>query len=158
MVEVCESPLQLVQYFLRSESLTETCRLSLATPSEPTHTSLIFYLEFLALTLILEAAFYFVALRKEPLLTKLNATVLANVATHPAVCFAFPWVTSLLALSRAIDLAGAEIFAPLVESLILVFVWNVPKVRAFTYMVAANLFSWWFGLIIYSYVAPYMLK
>jgi hypothetical protein len=159
--ESCYSPWGLVHYYLSSLSdptLGSTicpiiCKEALETMSEiPPNVTLGAYLVIFGLTCLLESPFYFWTVRdkqqkgKALLKSGLGSVLLCNLATHPAVYFLFPLFGANFALRYVDVLMLAEIFAPIVEALVLILVWKISWKRAFIGMVAANLFSWWVGI------------
>ena len=102
-------------------------------------------------TCFLELPFYSVALSRAPAVARFAVLLLANLATHPVVFFAFPrligsYLTSVLA---------SEAFAIAVEVSIVLAVlrkfWRDPAERdspmaTAAVICAANLFSWQIGI------------
>jgi hypothetical protein len=103
------------------------------------------YLKSFILTLALEAPFYRWCLSQRSKKSVFGALVICNLATHPLVCFGFPALATVLHTPTYISLFISEIFAPVVEALLLILLMHVGPVRAFVLMFAANLFSWWAG-------------
>ncbi len=131
---------------LISQSLSSAeCREVLGQLSEVPEVSLLIYLKYFFLTCLLESPFYWMAVRSG---TRrfLSAVVLCNLATHPIVCFGIPFLMSLVHGNYGQGLAVGEVFAPVVEALLLIGVWKVPQARAWTLSILANLFSWWVGI------------
>jgi hypothetical protein len=143
---VCESPLQIVQYFSGAESLDPLCRLTLMQTTELYDLSFKAYLPLFLLTCLFEAPFYFIFLRGRSFTSRLSALLLCNLATHPIVCFVIPKLAERFQLTLASELAIAEIFAPAIEALLLWKVWRMRLTTALIAAVLANLFSWWVGI------------
>ena len=121
------------------------CRAVLGQASDLPDVNLLVYLKYFFLTCLLESPFYFVAVKYQ-FRQFLSAVILCNLATHPMVCFGIPWIISLVHGTYENGLFVGEIFAPVVEALLLIWVWKVPKTRAWVLSVLANLFSWWAGI------------
>lgn len=109
--------------------------------------SLVEYLPYFLKTFALELPVYFIFLRtlkRIPEILKIN-TVL-NLATHPIVFYLIPVILMQLNANYLNYLVVAEIFAPLVEALILYRIFKVRVSRAFAASICANLFSWSVGV------------
>ena len=105
------------------------------------------YLPFFLKTFVLELPIYFLFLRtlkNVPVILKMN-TVL-NLATHPVVFFIIPLILTQLNATYLHYLVVAEIFAPLVEALVLFKVYKISLGRAVLAALCANLFSWSVGI------------
>lgn len=104
------------------------------------------YLSLFSLTYALETPIYFLGLRKYSKLRQiLFISLVLNLATHPIVCFLFPVLADILRMNYDQYLILAEVFAPLVEFLLLRFVFKFSMQRSLLVAVAANLVSWLIG-------------
>jgi hypothetical protein len=130
--------------------LEPVCRAILGSPQSATQVSALDYFGAFFLTCVLEAPFYLWALRGSALSTRGRwlAVVWLNLATHPAVYFAFPWLSARLDGSYAQTVAASESFAWLVEACLLAAVCGLSRARSAAFSLAANLSSWWIGLYI----------
>ena len=149
----CYSPLGIFRELLLTPSLESPCSIALSTPlTELSDVSLGQYLSILMLTIALESCFFFLAfyLNKTPfkklLLQGTSSTLLCNGISHPFVYFVFPAMGVAYQLSYLHVLMGAEIFAPLIEALVLIKIWNLPGRIAWPCLIVANLTSWWIGI------------
>jgi len=79
---------------------------------------------------------------------KTGVLLTANLATHPLVYFGWPWLGSFLSWHYAALLVISEIFAPAVETVVLSKIWATPVRQTAIWVVLANLFSWWVGLLL----------
>lgn len=106
------------------------------------------YLPYFIKTFILELPIYALILKSQQNFTKnLAATSLLNLATHPIIFILFPMVLPKLGDFNYLNyLVAAEIFAPLVESLLLIKVFKLKIGWAVVSAAAANLFSWSLGV------------
>jgi hypothetical protein len=104
-------------------------------------------------TCLCEAPFYFLLFRRRGLPYFLAVLVGANLLTHPAVYFVFPAVFK----NFMMYLGTAEIFAPLVESILVCWLLFRSSERspggaapwvAVLVIFAANLFSWQMGAFV----------
>ena len=95
-------------------------------------------------TCALESPFYFLIFRRQGYSYALGALFVANLLTHPAVYFVFPWLfNSYLTMALA-----AEVFAPLVEAVFVALAVRGSGARpvfAVIWVILANLFSWQMG-------------
>lgn len=138
---MCEYPEILLIYFLNPAKLPASCQLQLSWLAVAETFSLSYFLYFFA-TLILEGPIYWIFLRPakwwKPFL-------LGNLLTHPLVFFFFPWMASKLDWTHAVDLGVSQIFAWVVEGIVVgVFLKGNFK-KGFLVSFIANLFSWRFG-------------
>ena len=105
------------------------------------------YLPFFLKTFALELPIYFLflqTLKNIPTVLKINAVL--NLATHPIVFFVIPIILAYLGATYLHYLAVAEIFAPLIEALILFRIYKLSLGRSLTAAICANLFSWSVGI------------
>lgn len=149
----CYSPLGVFRELLLTSSLKSPCSIALSTPlTELSDVSLTQYLSILMLTIALEGYFFFLAfsLNKTPLkkllLQGTSSVVLCNGISHPFVYFIFPAIGVTSSLSYLQVLISAEIFAPLIEALVLMKIWKIPGRIVWPCLITANLISWWVGI------------
>jgi hypothetical protein len=113
------------------------------------------YLLVFLLTCLLESPFYFFLLKsykpfyRQPLL----ALFIANLSTHPMVCFGIPALVAHYGGSYGVSNSIGEVFAPTLEALLLWRVWKVPAAQAIAGAIVANVFSWWVGVYLVSFVS-----
>lgn len=100
------------------------------------------YLVVFGLTMLLEAPFY-IALAKRKFLLPL---IFCNLATHPFIYWILPWLGVRFEWSFAEVMLAAEVFAPVVEILLAVFVFKLKARFAVPLIILGNLFSWWVGI------------
>ena len=139
----CITPWNLIWNFFNAHQCNEIYELT--TLTEPF--SFLEYLPFFLKTFVLELPIYFLFLRtlkNVPVILKVN-TVL-NLATHPVVFFTIPLILTQLNATYLHYLVVAEIFAPLVEALVLFKVYKISLGRAVLAALCANLFSWSVGI------------
>jgi hypothetical protein len=146
---VCNSPVEIFEFFTGIGRLSSICKLELNSASETYGLSFATYLPYFAMTLLLESPFYVSFLKGRTSTSRGLALVACNVATHPIVCFVFPAVAAKYQIAYGTQLLAAEIFASITEAILLWKIWRLPVGVAFTAAIAANLFSWWVG--------PYLL-
>jgi hypothetical protein len=77
---------------------------------------------------------------------------LLNLLTHPLVCFGFPSFAARAGIEGGTSLALSEVFAVLMEGLVLSCLWELPMRRALAGALVANLASWWVGTHIYGWL------
>lgn len=99
------------------------------------------FLFFLALTLALEAPFFWCLLGHRRPRERVALWLAANFVSYPAVFFVFPYLPA----SPAVCEMTAEIWAPLVEAGVGWFVLPNFGRRDFTTIIGANLCSWLIG-------------
>ena len=106
------------------------------------------YLPYFLKTFILELPIYALILKSQQNFTKnLAATSLLNLATHPIIFILFPMVLPKLGDFNYLNyLVAAEIFATVVEALLLIKVFKLKIGWAVVSAAAANLFSWSLGV------------
>ncbi len=82
----------------------------------------------------------------------LGVIVIVNLATHPVVTWTFPWIFSHSALLTRDYLLVSEAFAVLIEALLLIRIYGFQYSKALSVSFFANIFSWWAGLYIASFL------
>ncbi len=148
----CFSPPGLIIDLLMPLNSSIECQEILNLVSEIPEFSFRVYFKYFFYTCLLESSFYFAAVTSSsksnrPLWQRyLSTVILCNLATHPIVCFGIPWLVSLFQGTYRESLSIGESFAPLIEGLLLVYVWRVPRTPAWILSILANLFSWWVGI------------
>jgi hypothetical protein len=138
-------------YLTHNPNLAFNCDLVLRPPPTPgVAPNFVTYLELFATTCALEAVIYWPAFAwlqpASKWSTRTKAILGVNLATHPAVVFLLPLLAARLEISYACYLASAEIFATVIEALLLRWVFRFSMQTAFIVSIVANLFSWWIGL------------
>jgi hypothetical protein len=133
--------------FFTHRSSDFACKIGLLSSDEVTVHSLSLYFYIFFMTCALEAPFYisYLMFRKLGLLRSTQILILCNLATHPLVTFGFPWLAQSFNWNTAQSSLAKEIFAPLVESLLIRRLGKLGWTESFALGVAANLFSWWVG-------------
>ncbi len=105
------------------------------------------YLPFFLKTILLEFPIYFLFLRKAQSLPRLLLiTLILNLATHPILFMVMPIVFSKFNLNYRQYLCIAEIFAPVIEGLLLKYYYQQSTRTSFWAALLANLFSWSVGI------------
>ena len=143
----CNSPLVLFQFFSHNQSILEFCDWYLQSPTQISQIDFFTYFLALGLTCILELPFYFIILNKFNFKTKLLILVSANLLTHPFIYFALPIIFSKIQIPFFIYYLTAETFAPIVESLFMIFVIKINWKNSILTMFIANICSWWVGTL-----------
>lgn len=146
----CHTPIGLWQYFV--DQSYGPCDFFLERAQQQQSAPLTLYLAVFALTILLELPFYYAMLRDRPILKRLQWIFLINLATHPLVGYGFPYLFKQLNSTVGACLLASEIFAPVVEALLLFAGAKMPLVRAFAISLAANIFSWWVGVYLVSWI------
>ena len=146
----CISPASLVHFLLSRSTLDPECVWTLLMRPRSLPVGVTRYLCTFFLTCLLETPFYWLALKSWNVgrVKKVGFIVLVNLATHPFIYFGVPAITFRLGGKVYQSLLLSELFAPLVEGIIL---WRVRKGPAWVslgYAIAANLFSWWVGIFL----------
>ncbi len=144
----CASPWGLAVFLLNLVDPSSECyevHQSLVTASD---FELSFYLKYFGMTLLLEGPIYFLGLTMLPWPKRLLAIVVVNLATHPIIFYIFPLILSRFDATYSTYLLTAEIFAPVVEALLLWKLFKLSPSKAFSIAIAANLISWWLGVLL----------
>lgn len=103
----------------------------------------------LLLTILIEAPFYYFALRKKLKLDQIALyMVTLNLATHPLVLIAMPQFFALAEFPKITAILVGELFAPAFEGLMLWRMAGLPASRAFGFAFLANLVSWTAGVLV----------
>jgi hypothetical protein len=149
----CYAPDSVFQALVLPDSLSTVCLAVLTSDAVRSHSSFLFYLLIFSLTCLLEAPFYFAAgrLMGRSVRESAKQILLLNLATHPIVFWVIPFAMELLGKNIMAYVLTGEVFAPVVEALILQFWARYPWKYAWITAIAANLFSWWFGLWVLSF-------
>ena len=120
--------------------------LSPVTPSE--------YLTTLGLTLSLELVFFLIPFivhqesAKNTLKKGFQSALLCNLISHPIVYFAFPSLALSYEMTYLGMLIRAELFAPLIETLVFLRFWKLNPMISLICIVVANLTSWGIGIFL----------
>ena len=134
----CLTPWKLVLNLFTPHECSEIYQLT--TLAEPF--TLMQYLPFFLKTLLLELPIYYLFFRTLKSIPKiLQINFLVNLATHPIVFFIIPMILMKLNGNYLNYLVTAEVFAPLVETLILVYYFKFSLRSAIATAICANLFS-----------------
>jgi len=141
----CYTPYSIIQFFIKPDSLDLECRMLLEAPTWLPNVGVLEYFVLFALTCGLEAPFY-MSIRSLNWSKRFRALIALNLATHPAVTFIWPHIMYGLDQNAGAYILAAETFAPVVEALLLIFVFKVGAPAAFLFAILANLVSWGFGL------------
>ncbi len=117
----------------------------------PVPTPFLSYLEVFALTCLLEAPIYWFAFRNEKwsALKKLGVLFALNLATHPFIYFVVPQIIMLLNGKVFQSVLVSEIFAPVMEGILLYWLRKDFFWGSLGFAIATNLVSWWIGALIY---------
>lgn len=139
----CITPWNLIWNLFNVHQCSEIYELT--TLTEPF--SFMEYLPFFLKTFALELPIYFIILRQlKNIPTVLQINTVLNLATHPIVFFVIPIILTNLGANYLHYLATAEIFAPLIEALILFRIYKLSLARSLTAAISANLLSWSVGI------------
>lgn len=131
--------------------MSAACRMLLDDSPIPQTMSLDLYVQIFLLTCLLELPIYWRFTRRQlGAFNVFRMLLTLNLATHPAVTWLFPWIFSKTDLMVRDYLLVSELFAIVVETIIITSIYKVRLPKAFVVSLFANLFSWWVGL----YVAP----
>ncbi|MGZ3690094.1 MAG: hypothetical protein ACXVAX_01235 [Pseudobdellovibrio sp.] len=140
----CLTPWDLVHHFIQSQPQCVDVY-GAAPPSDSI--GLTEYLPFLLKTLILELPMYYLLLKKVKSFKEvLIINLFVNLATHPIIFIAMPPLLNAFHFSYLSYLLIAEIFAPVVEALIINKYYKVNAGRAWAASIIANLVSWSIGV------------
>lgn len=101
-------------------------------------------------TVLLEAPVYFFFTRtlKMSIYKKLGCLFVLNVATHPMVYFIIPYFVYLMNGNYGQTVILGELFAPIIESLLLYRWTQFSFWKCSIIAILANLFSWWIGVVL----------
>lgn len=146
----CYQPIEVLRYLLAPGQLDLICEINLSSPAGFSPLSSMDYLKLFCLTFLLEAPVYFLVLwPPRPVWFRvLGAILFVNLVTHPLMSFLFAdWAQK--GSWREIDYIGtSELFAFLVEALLIRLFLRQPWWRSALAAFGANLFSWWLGSLI----------
>ncbi|MBC7464537.1 MAG: hypothetical protein H7256_00970 [Bdellovibrio sp.] len=145
LIQQCLTPWALVINQFAEHSCGE-----IYTSGLPTDTlTLTQYLPFFLKTYAFELPFYYFFLRKIFSTTKiLRINLVINLATHPFIFIMLPLILVRFEFNYFQYLVVAEIFAPLVEALILNQLFKVRWQTAVVASLVANLISWTVGVLL----------
>ncbi len=105
------------------------------------------YLSVFFFTCLLEFPVYFVFLIRESKIIRLVLiTFLLNIATHPLIYLGMPLIFSKWNITYLQYLIIAEVFAPVVEAILLRKIFHTSWRTAIYSAAFANLFSWTIGV------------
>lgn len=139
----CLAPWSVIINQFTAHSCTEIYTSGLPTES----TNLIEYLPFFLKTCVLEFPIYYLILYQ---IKKWNQllfiSVLLNLATHPFIFLGLPVIFAQFNGNYFQYLITAEVFAPIVEMLMLFYLFKIKWRLAFFSALLANLVSWTIGI------------
>lgn len=150
MTTACLTPPNILRFVLGG-SVDFDCKVMLSLRESTPNVEIASYLVIFILTCLLEAVIYLPAIWRSTGSLKRGLEFLfwGNIATHPAVIFIFPLVLSQFDVSIGLAVAIKEIFAPVVEAIMLKkFAPVLSGAEAAVIAFAANLLSWWVGCYI----------
>lgn len=107
--------------------------------------SVLEYAKILAATLALEFPLYWLFFRSMGWKKVVALTFVVNLASHPLVTFAWPLLIQKMGWSFGHFILAAELFAPIVETLIIRYGWKISWKRSILAAFVANLLSWTMG-------------
>lgn len=147
MNEICVAPWNLIYHLIVGYADGHVCAGQLEEPMWSGAVPLLFYLKYFFATVALEASFYFLFIKGISWRHKIIAVFVLNFATHPVIFFVFPEMAARLEWSYAHYLTAAELFAPMVEALLLRYFFQQGTRRAILTGFGANLLSWSIGAL-----------
>jgi hypothetical protein len=154
MLEVCQTPATLVQFFFAKASLSPECLWALLVGPRPRSTTLGEYALVYFFTCLIEFPFYWLGLRNRCGLVKIAwVTLVLNLATHPLIYFLFPLLVFRLHGGSYQSLLASEVFAPVVEAMLLYGITRLNVITVVASSVVANLCSWWIGAYFVQLIA-----
>jgi hypothetical protein len=133
--------------FFANRSVELDCKIMLSSVESGSAMALNEYLRVFGWTCGLEAVVYLplLLLKKNGFGRSLLVVIAANIATHPLITYVFPIVFESIGLGVASSVVMKELFAPLVETLVLRRFTNLTWLESATVSFGANFFSWWAG-------------
>jgi hypothetical protein len=136
---VCYYPWNLFSY---------ECELVLGHQLFQNQSSFLFYLGIFLMTCFLESIFYFLVgkWRKLTIPKIIEQILILNLATHPVVFFVFPYFVEGAGSDVFTYIWTAELFAFVIEALILKYRYRYSWALAILTSGLANLFSWTVGI------------
>ncbi|MEZ4750910.1 MAG: hypothetical protein R3B54_09900 [Bdellovibrionota bacterium] len=148
----CNLPHSLLLYFFSSSSVPPECREYLNANSLDGVFGVTggTYFVFFLLTTALEAPVYWYFLKGEirPTSRLVAVVICLNLCTHPLAILGFPQFFALAGFTKLTALLFTELFALLVEGLVLWKVLQISPKASFAASFTANLFSWELGGLI----------
>ncbi len=147
MNAACLAPRGIVLGLLAPGQLDEACRTLLLSKDDLEGVTFWAYLLVFLVNCALETPAYGIAGRTmgRPARTVLAQIFLLNLATHPAVYFAWPALSQSLGWTLLTLYSASELFAFAVEAALLRTVWTYSWRSAVLASALANLSSWWAG-------------
>ena len=145
----CLSPVSILLAIIKRDALDTGCYFVLFSPTEMSNPRIGQYLFYFGMTLLLETPIYWFASR-QTYFARIAQILILNLATHPLVIYGFPFFMSLLDRPHWETVFLSEMFAWILEALLLTRFFGYSTGRAVKISMSANLVSWWVGL----YVAP----
>jgi hypothetical protein len=152
MNKACMLPFEVINYFFQSIFFSSDCSDVLALNAMVPKINFILYLFIFLLTCFLESFFYLSLIKNICLKKKLLALLICNLATHPFVSFGIPWIFSKMSKTYGESLMIGELFAFIVELVMLQVFWQQNWLNSFVISFLANLFSWSLGTYLFLWI------
>ncbi len=143
----CLTPFGLALFLAGRAS--EGCSGVLSVLVTSTEATPVMYLQYFLSTFALELPVYSLFLQSKGIKKVLAYTFVLNLLTHPIIFFAFPFLLEKMSATYGIYLLCAEVFAPLVEGIVLSRLAQISLRKSLAIAVVANLFSWWAGVYLF---------
>jgi hypothetical protein len=145
----CLTPPQVLAFVFHGD-MAFLCKVMLMSSESIPSMTLLSYLVIFGWTCALEAPWYLFGLRHLRVSWPRSIFILlfANLATHPLVTFVFPRISQALGLTLGWGIFAEEIFAPVVEAIVIRKIAKISWPWAILISIAANLFSWWVGALL----------
>jgi hypothetical protein len=149
----CYTPLVVIKAAFASNQLDALCLASLKNIVTRNQISLGSYLLIFAATILLESPIYFLAGKYcgQTIRRICGQILLLNLATHPIVTWIIPPLAEGWRLDGLTTVLISEIFAPIVEAILLRKVYKYTRPIAILAAILANLCSWWLGLYLLKF-------
>lgn len=146
----CYTPFTILLAWVHSDSVRTQCLAALENESVRYDGTFSKYLSIFALTCLIEFPFYWMAGKRAGRKIKdiLAQTIILNLATHPLVLWVFPLWGEIYGLNMLQTTTFSELFALIVEALLMFYLFRFSWRIAFTTSLLANLASWWLGAYI----------
>ncbi len=146
----CNSLWHLFVHYLFNDIEQLLCQIVLDQPVSSFRISFLTYLKIFGLTNLLEWPFYAFFLKRWGVSLKksIGIVLILNLATHPIVCFVWPALGQAVGASYGQYIIFSEIFAPLIEAVILARLLKKSYVDCFWIALFCNLISWNIGVFL----------
>jgi hypothetical protein len=149
MNKACFLPIEVINYFFHSSFFSSNCNDVLTLNAMVPKINFSLYIFIFLLTCFLESSFYLILIKNQSLKKKLLALLICNLATHPIVSFVIPWIFSKMSKTYGESLMIGELFAFIVELVLLKVLWQQKWLNSFVISFLANLFSWSLGTYLF---------